>query len=94
MTPGGVIRTVGAMYEIAVRGCPPHDWADWFDGFSAVVRRTPHGTVTTFTGRIVDQAALHGVLATCRDLALSIISVHELGTDLSPVHPRNTPPGT
>lgn len=86
------------MFEIAVRGRPPQDWADWFDGFTADVRRTPGGTITTLTGPIVDQAALHGVLATCRDLALSIVSVRELDADLRPLrspdaHLANTPPG-
>jgi hypothetical protein len=36
---------------------------------------TPDGT-TLLTGVIVDQAALHGVLARCRDLGLTLISLN------------------
>lgn len=76
------------MYEITVAGRLPADWLDWFDGFEETRNTTPDGTVTVLTGPIVDQAALHGVLARLRDLALPLISVRRIST------PANTPRGT
>lgn len=92
MTGGGAIRTFDSVYEITIHGCPPTDWDEWFEGFAATTSSSPDGPVTTLTGPIVDQAALHGVLARCRDLALPIISVRQL--DVASVHTPNTSPGT
>ena len=80
------------MYEITIHGCPPTDWDEWFDGFTATACPSPDGLMTKLTGPVVDQAALHGALARCRDLALPIISVRQL--DASSVHISNTSPGT
>jgi hypothetical protein len=62
------------MYEIAIRGRLPDDWAYWFEGFEA----TRLGQNTMLRGRVADQAALHGVIAQLRDLALPLIWIHEL----------------
>ena len=63
------------MYEIVLRGRLPIGWEQWFDRFTASVSSTPDGPVTTLTGPVRDQAALHGALARIRDLALPVISV-------------------
>jgi hypothetical protein len=63
-----------------------------FDGFTAIAHPSPEGLMTKLTGPVVDQAALHGVLARCRDLALPIISVRQL--DSASVQIWNTSPGT
>jgi hypothetical protein len=34
--------------------------------------------ITTFTGPIVDQAALHGVIAKIRDINMPLISVNQI----------------
>jgi hypothetical protein len=37
--------------------------------------------ITTFTGWLVDQAALHGVLARIRDIHMPLISVTQIESD-------------
>src|SRR5579864_724837 len=66
------------MYRITVRGVLGPDWADWFDGLT--VRAETSGE-TTLTGAVVDQAALHGLLAKVRDLGLPLLAVARVPTD-------------
>lgn len=65
-------------YEIRIEGQLDRTWSDWFDGFT--LAREGDGT-TTLTGAVVDQAALHGVLARVRDLGVPLISVNALGAN-------------
>jgi hypothetical protein len=59
-------------YEIRLRGRLDARWSAWFDGMTL----TPGADGTTvLQGLIVDQAALHGVLARLRDIGLPLISV-------------------
>ena len=62
------------IYRIQVRGHLAQRWSDWFDGF----RISYCGGDTVLTGSVVDQAALHGVLAKIRDLGLTILLVENL----------------
>jgi hypothetical protein len=63
-----------AFYEIKVKGClDGHRWADWFGGMS--VTATEDGE-TVICGPVADQAALNGLLARLRDLALPLLSVN------------------
>jgi len=59
-------------FRLRVRGQLPPDWGDWFDGFSLAY--TPDGA-TLLTSPPIDQAALHGALATIRDLGLYLEAV-------------------
>ncbi len=59
-------------YEIRLRGRLDPRWSAWFAGLS--VTAGTDGT-TTLRGPVVDQAALHGLLQTLRDLGLPLISV-------------------
>jgi hypothetical protein len=59
-------------YEIRLQGRLDDRWAEWFDGMT--IEPAPHG-ITILRGHIVDQAALHGVLARLRDLGIPLISV-------------------
>jgi len=59
--------------EIRVKGQIDQHWSDWFDGLT--VTHTDQNE-TVLTGPIVDQAALHGLLAKLRDLGLPIVSVN------------------
>jgi hypothetical protein len=59
-------------YEIRLTGHLDAHWAEWFDGLA--VSREPDGT-TVISGRIADQAALHGVIQRVRDLGLPLVSV-------------------
>jgi hypothetical protein len=58
-------------YEIRLRGLIDGRWSSWFDDMSV---STDDGE-TVLRGRVVDQAALHGVLARLRDLGLPLVSV-------------------
>ena len=72
-------------YRIQVQGRLDPHWSDWLDGMA--VHHRDDGT-TELVGPIVDQAALHGVIARIRDLGLSLISIsraepeqHDVSTD-------------
>ena len=60
------------IYRIRVRGHLADRWSNWLEGLA--VQRDGDGT-TVLVGPIVDQAALHGVLARIRDLGLELLSV-------------------
>ena len=60
-------------YEIQVRGSFDPKWADWFDGLTIL---SLGETDTLLMGIIIDQAALHGVLAVIRTLKLPLLSLH------------------
>lgn len=85
-------------YQIKVAGHLDPAWADWFEALT--LTHDPDGC-TAFTGTLVDQAALHGVLIKIRDLGLSLISVQRLQTYKSNhetpppiVHPPINPEST
>lgn len=59
-------------YEIRLRGRLDPRWSVWFDGMN--VTTATDGT-TVLCGPVVDQAALHGLLARLRDLGLPLISL-------------------
>lgn len=59
-------------YEIRLRGHLDERWAEWFEGL--VITREENGD-TLLTGLVVDQAELHGLLKTVRDLGLPLLSV-------------------
>ena len=62
-------------YRIRVGGQLDECWADWLGGLT--IQHLDDGT-SLLTGPLVDQAALHGVLARIRDLALPLLSVHRV----------------
>jgi hypothetical protein len=62
----------GNCYCIKVKGLLDDKWADWFDGLTI----TPiENYETMLIGQVVDQAALHGILAKIRDLGLTLLTV-------------------
>ena len=63
------------VYQIKVKGHLDERWSDWFDGFTITY---PSEDETLLRGRVVDQAALHGMLAKIRDLGLSLLSVERI----------------
>ncbi len=66
-------------YHIRVRGRLDDRWSDWLGGLT--VQRDGDGT-TVLVGPIVDQAALHGVIARIRDLGLPLLAVDRVaGSD-------------
>lgn len=60
-----------SIYQIRIQGILDPSWSDWFDGFSIIVQ----GGETILAGTVIDQAALHGILAKLNDLGLPIICV-------------------
>ena len=58
-------------YEIQVKGYLDASWNELFDGMSIAWE----DNVTTISGMVADQAALHGLLARVRDYGLVLISI-------------------
>ncbi len=66
-------------YQIKIAGELPGAWPDWFNGLMAETEAAADGAiVTTLTGLVIDQAALHGILSKIRDLNLKLIAVTEV----------------
>jgi hypothetical protein len=61
-------------YEIRVEGRLEDRWSAWFDGMT-LTHGPNGGGVSVLRGHVVDQAALHGLLARLRDIGLPLISV-------------------
>ena len=60
------------IYQIRLKGHLGRHWTDWFDGLTI----TPDDNgETLLTGPVADQAALHGLLKTVRDVGMPLISV-------------------
>ena len=60
------------LYEIRVRGVLDSSWSAWFDGLQIT---SDQAGQTRIAGPVVDQAALHGLLAKVRDLGLELLAV-------------------
>lgn len=65
-------------YEIRVEGQLPSGWSYWFEGLD--MRPGPGGD-SILAGPVVDQAALHGLLAKIRDLNLKLVAVNRCAGD-------------
>ena len=63
-----------AVYRITVQGRLDAARADWF----AADELLTLGEQTVLTGRVADQAALHGLLGLVRDLGLPLVEVRLL----------------
>lgn len=72
------------VYQIRIRGHLGSAWADWFEGLTITLDEDGD---TLFTGPVVDQAALHGLLKKVRDLGMPLISVNPV----PPLEPENQP---
>jgi hypothetical protein len=68
----------GGRYEIRLKGHLGARWAVRFDGMTLTTRAD--GT-TLIEGPVADQAALHGLLRTLRDLGLPLLSVTQVEPD-------------
>ena len=76
-------------YEIVVQGHLDEQSSYWFEGLTLTNGSDKEGApITTLSGRFVDQAALHGALATIRDMNLSLISVCP-ASDVTPIEPNS-----
>ncbi len=61
-------------YEIRIQGLLDPHW-EWLEGLSVIHL---DACETLLSGPIVDQAALHGLLARIRDLNLTLLSVEQV----------------
>ena len=59
-------------YEIRLKGHLDDRWAHLFEGLTLSLEANGD---TLLSGRVVDQAALHGLLKTVRDLGMPLVSV-------------------
>jgi len=81
---GNLNRRLGlnrpATYQIEVQGRLNKSWSDQFADMTLTVESIKDGlAITTLSGAVADQAALHGVLARIRDLGLPLLLVQYLG---------------
>ena len=63
------------VYEIRIRGHLSGQWTDWFGGLTVTLEDNGE---TLFTGPVVDQAALHGLLRKVRDLGMPLLAVNRV----------------
>ena len=70
-----------AKYLIQIQGDLDPEWSDRLGGLSIETKRFDDDRlpVTILSGRLIDQAALQGVLSTLYDLRLPLLSVEYLG---------------
>lgn len=61
-------------YEIQVKGYLDARWNELFDGMTIAW----NDNMTTISGEVADQAALHGLLARVRDYGLTLISIRSV----------------
>jgi hypothetical protein len=74
-----------ATYTIKVQGRLDASWSAWFDNMTVTVASGDGGpAITTLTGSVIDQVALHGLLARIRDLGLPLLLVQCLEASTLP----------
>jgi len=73
-------------YEIRLHGRLDPRWSARFEGMTL----TTGDGFTLLTGRVVDQAALHGLLHQLRDIGLPLVSLTQVETDQRPPHTTDT----
>jgi hypothetical protein len=73
-------RDEPGLYEIRLKGHLNHRWTGWFGGLTITLETDGN---TLLTGRVADQAALHGLLKKVRDLGMPLVSVN-------PIEPGST----
>ena len=67
-----------AWYRIRVKGHLDSRWSTWFEGLTVI---TEESGETVLYGPVMDQAALHGLLARIRDLGLPLLAVSRAKAD-------------
>ena len=66
-------------YRIRVQGRLDESWSVWFDGMAVESQIDINGEpVTTLSGGIPDQSALHGILNKIRNMGLPLLSIEQV----------------
>ena len=65
----------GDVYRIKVKGHLDSSWSEWFEGLAVT---NEENETTALTGTVVDQAALHGLIAKVRDMGLPLLLVERV----------------
>jgi len=60
------------VYQVRLKGHLGREWTDWFEGLTIQLQANGE---TLFTGLVVDQAALYGLLKKVRDVGMPLVSV-------------------
>jgi hypothetical protein len=69
-------------YEIEVQGYLEEHWSDWLDNMVIVPQVVSENiSITRLSGKVVDQASLHGLLRKLYDLGLPLLSVSRIKPD-------------
>ena len=63
------------LYQIRIKGHLDDQWTDWFGGMTISLEQNGD---TLMTGKVVDQAALFGLLKKVRDLGMPLISLNRI----------------
>ena len=74
--------TQPATYRIRIAGRVNDGWSDFMSNLEQSFDQENGVTITTITGTVTDQAALHGLLERIRDLNLTLISVNTDGPSI------------
>ena len=67
--------TQPAAYRIRIVGRVNNGWTDFMSNLEESCDQENGATITTLTGVVADQAALHGLIERIRDLNLTLLSV-------------------
>jgi wyosine [tRNA(Phe)-imidazoG37] synthetase (radical SAM superfamily) len=76
----GRTRNGAKIYEFRVEGQIDPKWSDWLEGLEIRCETDAETSlsVTVFTGVVVDQSALHGILEKIGRLNLKLLSVNQV----------------
>ena len=75
------------LYEIRLEGHLEARWADRFGGMTITLAENGE---TLLTGPVIDQAALHGLFKSVRDLGLPLISVNRVKPSQNEIRPYHS----
>ena len=78
---GPTIQSINVIYEFRIRGRLGETTLRAFDGLKAEA----NGQDTVLRGAVLDQSALHGVLAQIEGLGLELLEVRRIPVDTPPV---------
>jgi NADPH:quinone reductase-like Zn-dependent oxidoreductase len=63
------------IYQVRIKGHLDRQWTEWFGGLTLTQEEDGN---TLLTGPVIDQAALHGLLKSVRDLGMPLLSINRV----------------